>query len=501
MQGIQQLLGPIPGIFNIFFYEPVYNILMTLYGVFHTFLPSGGFALAIVVLTLMLRACLIPLTRKQLKSSRAMQELQPKLKELQARYKNAPQELMAAQQALYKEHGVNPVSGCLPLLIQMPFIYALYGAFETVIYAKGSLTAILGKINGDLYPFVPHLRAVPDTAFFWTSLARPDSLHILPVVAAILTFLQLRMALPVRKPTPAGQRDSMSQATGMMQYVMPIMTLVIGLGFPAGLALYWCVSTLFSAVQQYFLTGVGSLFVGIPGLEHLVPEPKVITAPTPVKSRPAGSARARTAPPPTGPAAGGLRGMLGRIKEQMSAAQQSALESQKAKQNGTATADTRIATTSATETAAAIPKSDTPKSEPATRRDRPRTQQKTGPVLVKPPASGAHAAKTATGDFSEATPTSIEGESQPDVRVANGAANGNGKNGSSTSPSPDGARETRGNVPAATGARAGAGTAAGRPSGATSNRPNPQRKSPGSSGNKGMQSGRPRPNGRPKGGR
>jgi len=436
-----------------------------------------------------------------------MQELQPKLKELQARYKNAPQELMAAQQALYKEHGVNPVSGCLPLLVQMPFIYALYDSFfgalqtQKITLANGhqvleTAAQHLARINGDLYPFVPHLHALPDTVFFWTSLATPDPTHILPIVAAIFTFLQLRMALPVRKPTPAGQRDSMSQATGMMQYVMPIMTLVIGLGFPAGLALYWCVSTLFSAVQQYFLTGVGSLFVGIPGLEHLVPEPKVITAPTPVKSLPAGSARALTAPPPTEPAAGGLRGMLGRIKEQMSAAQQSALESQKAKQNGTATADTRIATTSATETAAA-----TPKSEPATRRDRPRTQQKTGPVLVKPPASGAHAAKTATGDFSEATPTSIEGESQPDVRVANGAANGNGKNGSSTSPSPDGARETRGNVPAATGARAGAGTAAGRPSGATSNRPNPQRKSPGSSGNKGMQSGRPRPNGRPKGGR
>src|SRR5579859_4163132 len=174
MQGIQQLLGPIPGIFNIFFYEPVYNILMTLYGVFHTFLPSGGFALAIVVLTLMLRACLIPLTRKQLKSSRAMQELQPKLKELQARYKNAPQELMAAQQALYKEHGVNPVSGCLPLLVQMPFIYALYDSFfgalqtQKITLANGhqvleTAAQHLARINGDLYPFVPHLHALPDT--------------------------------------------------------------------------------------------------------------------------------------------------------------------------------------------------------------------------------------------------------------------------------------------------------------------------------------------------
>ncbi|MGH2515717.1 MAG: YidC/Oxa1 family membrane protein insertase [Ktedonobacterales bacterium] len=433
MQALQQFLGPLGGIFHYVFYQPVYNILMVLYGAFHIFLPSGAFALAIVVLTLILRSCLIPLTRKQLKSSRAMQELQPRLKELQTRYKD-PQERMAAQQALYKEHGVNPVSGCLPLVIQMPFIYALYGAFENVIYAHGSLL----KVNQDLYSFVPHLAHLPETGFFWTSLATPDPTHILPVIAAVLTFLQLRMALPVRKPAAAGQKDSMSQATGMMQYIMPIFTLVIGLSFPAGLALYWCVSTCFSAVQQYFLTGVGSLFVGIPGLEHLVPEPKDVALATPAKALSAGSARGLVASAPTEPGAGGLRGMLRQLREQLSSVQQTAVETQQAKQNGNAQNAAKSATTTsgdASESLASAPKT-------APRPARPRPQPKTGPVLVKPPINGATSAKTAPnavpGNTSAASetapapaPAPTGSESLPEPAIANGNGNGN-----SASPSP-----------------------------------------------------------------
>lgn len=515
LQSLGQLLGPIVAIFHYVFYQPVYNILMVLYAAFHTFLPGGAFALAIIVLTLMLRACLIPLTRKQLKSSRAMQELQPRLKQLKEQYRNNPQEMMAAQQALYKEHGVNPVSGCLPLVIQLPFIYALYGAFENVIFAHGSLD----KINGDLYPFVPHLTHLPETGFLWANLATPDPTHILPILAAIFTFLQLRMALPVRKPAAAGQKDSMTQATGMMQYVMPIMTLVIGLSFPAGLCLYWCVSTMFSAVQQYFLTGVGSLFVGIPGLEHLVPAPKEVATITPSRSISAGSARALTAPTSASgeQGGGGLRGMLRQMKEQMSAASQNAIEAQKAKQNGTApgtpsapgTTNAQNAAKTATG-AGAAPKVTTPQ-----RRSRP--QPKTGAVLVKPPtanSSGANPAKTATGtsgatgDLPEVAiardasgPPPFEGEPLPEAKIVSLATNGNGngngngnsgKNGNRVPAESDSGKN--GNIPAASGARSGSGASSG-------NRSGNQRKQSGSNSNKGSQSARPRSGGRPKGGR
>ncbi|MBF6592598.1 MAG: membrane protein insertase YidC, partial [Ktedonobacterales bacterium] len=178
MASFLQIFAPIGDVFRYVFYLPVYNILMALYQAIAHVFPGGAFAISIIVLTLLLRGAMIPLTRKQLRSSRAMQELQPRLKELQARYgKNDPQGLMQAQQALYKEHGVNPISGCLPLLIQMPFIYALYDSFFTALKpASATQTAAqqLSRINGDLYPFVPHLARLPLTDFFWTNLAAPD---------------------------------------------------------------------------------------------------------------------------------------------------------------------------------------------------------------------------------------------------------------------------------------------------------------------------------------
>jgi YidC/Oxa1 family membrane protein insertase len=387
MSVLQQLLAPIGAIFHWVFYEPVYNILMVLYLGLHKVLPIGAFAVAIVVLTLLLRAALIPLTRKQLKSSRAMQELQPKLKELQQRYRNDPQGLMQAQQALYKEHGVNPASGCLPLLVQMPFLYALYYSFFNVLKpnAGESPAHHLTRINTDLYPFVPHLQQLPDTHFFWTSLATPDPIHILPILAAVLTFLQLRMAMPVRKPTPAGARpDSMTQATSTMQYVMPFFTLFIGWTFPAGLALYWTVSTLFSAVQQYFISGLGSLFVGVPKewLHKLhLPEPQEAPTPaTPPRSTApaAGAARALTPAAPEQPQAGGLRGMLKQIREQMSAAQQ--LAAQQAAQRE----EKREPETPA----APVPPEGARAAERAQEtRQRDRRPRREGPMLVKPPAA------------------------------------------------------------------------------------------------------------------
>src|SRR5690242_412301 len=155
------IFGPIGTIFHYVFYLPVYNILMVTYEGLNKVFPGGAFALAIIILTLMIRAALIPLTRKQLQSTRKMQLIQPELKALQQRYRGDPQTLMAEQRRLYKENGVSMYGGCLPLLVQMPFIYALYGAFLTVIHNPGNVVAL----NKDLYAFVPHLTAFPQTWF------------------------------------------------------------------------------------------------------------------------------------------------------------------------------------------------------------------------------------------------------------------------------------------------------------------------------------------------
>jgi YidC/Oxa1 family membrane protein insertase len=195
----------------------------------------------------------------------------------------------------------------------MPFLYGLYFSLYTALLANRGESAAshLTRANRDIYPFLPHLSALPDTHFLWTNLAHPDPLHILPILAGVLTFVQLRMALPVRAQTAGTkQSDPNAQAMGTMQYMMPLITLFIGWTFPSGLAFYWVISTAFSAAQQYFLTGLGSLFVGIPGMEHLVPEPTTPAPASAVRPR-AASAIVDSTPAATRPTGmAGLRQLL-----------------------------------------------------------------------------------------------------------------------------------------------------------------------------------------------
>lgn len=271
------LFTPITFLFHYVFFQPVFNILMLIFQGVHSF------GLSIILLTLLIRGSLYPLTRRQIASSRKMQALAPKVNALKAQYRGDQQGQMAATQALYKEHGVSMYGGCLPLLIQMPFLYALYYSFYQVLATKGN---VVKAINDLLYPFLPHLTAVPNSNFLGFSLITPSIW--LAALAGALTFVQMRMSMPVTPPgaTP----DTTQQTTKTMQYIMPFFTFYIGTRFPAGLALYWAISTGFSAVQQYFIMGWGSLWVGVPGMERYVPKPAPVTAtavvPTPVPGGP-----------------------------------------------------------------------------------------------------------------------------------------------------------------------------------------------------------------------
>jgi YidC/Oxa1 family membrane protein insertase len=486
-------------IFNPIFYQPVFNLLMMIYLALNHVFPAGAFPLAIVILTLLLRTALIPLTRKQLKSTREMQVLQPKLKELQAQYRSEPQELMRRQQALYKEHGVNPASGCLPLIIQMPFLYALYFSFRDALQV-GHVAAVtkVANIDKHIYSFLPHVTVatLPHTQFFWTSLATPDPIHILPVVAALLTFFQMRMATPVRKPGPRGASDATTQATSMMQYIMPFMTLFIGLSFPAGLALYWCVTTTFSAVQQYFISGWGSFWVGVPGMQHLVPEPKDTPAlATASASRTAASARGLPAAAVVDEQPGGLRGMLKQIRDTMSAAQSTAAtqaaersgERASAKNGGGEQASYGLAAAGPTGSATAT----------SSRGGRPR-RGNDAPMLVKPKAPAA-AEKTELPEQAiarEATDVQEStGADLPEVAIAKLARDAkNGDGGSNGNGNRNGKSNGNGATPAA-GAKRAAANASG--SAGANNRPSSAARKPGS---KNASSSRSR-GGRPKGGR
>jgi YidC/Oxa1 family membrane protein insertase len=254
-------VGELGYIFNLIFTFPIFNALMLLYHLF------GDFALAIIVLTIVIKLVLFPLTLQQLKSSKAMQALQPQIADIKKKYSKDQQAMLQATQALYKEYGVSPVSGCLPLFVQLPVLYGLFFAINNLLRNPN-----LKVINSQLYPFVPHFISLPNINLDWftfispafhISLGSPDPTHILPILAGLATFVQVRMSLP--KPVPGAPAsttpDPSAQSMKMMQYVMPVMITIFGWSYPAGLALYWTISSVFQAVQQFFVTGWGSLMV------------------------------------------------------------------------------------------------------------------------------------------------------------------------------------------------------------------------------------------------
>jgi YidC/Oxa1 family membrane protein insertase len=252
-------VGQIGYLFNLIFTFPIFNVLMVLYRVI------GDFGVSIIVLTLAVKLILFPLTLQQLKSMKATQALQPQMQEIKKKYAKDQRAQMEATQALYKEYGMNPLAGnCLPLLIQMPVLFGLFYALSAVLRTAKSV----GDINNLLYPFIPKFQHFPNIDLNWFtfispvwhfSLGAPDPTHILPILAALATFLQLRMSQQ-RTGAPAAN-DAMAQQMKLMQLISPAMVLFFGWNYAAGLALYWTISSIFAMFQQYFVTGFGSLLV------------------------------------------------------------------------------------------------------------------------------------------------------------------------------------------------------------------------------------------------
>jgi YidC/Oxa1 family membrane protein insertase len=360
-----------------------------------------------------------------------MQELAPQINALKVQYRGDPQGLMKAQQDLYKEHGYSPVSGCLPLLIQMPFLYALLFSFRTL------LTENLVKINAPIYSFLPHLTTVPNPHFLWVDLAIPDPWHILPFAAAIFTFIQLRMAMPVRKkPVPGTPTDPTAQATQTTMYIMPAITFVIGLGFPAGLALYWTVGAMFASLQQYFLAGWGSLFLGIKGLEHLVPPPRELpssnvaiagsggsrAASAGARSLVSSSSSTSSAAAGSSPSQGGLLGWFRQFRELSVAATQQAEETARARN---ATKNGRVVDGVATVDGTPVQKNGNGQAANANglreasgvRKARPSSKA----WLVKPSSSVELPEQAIQRDGKDATSSSFNNGPLPEVAIASAA--------------------------------------------------------------------------------
>lgn len=228
----------ITGPYHVIFYQPIFNALIFLYNI----LPGHDLALAILVLTIVVRLVLWPLSRRMVESQLAMQELQPKIEALKSKYPKK-EELAAATMRLYKEEKVNPASSCLPLLLQLPFIIALFSALNSGI-GSNSFT--------DLYPFVYNPGALSTLSVFgWFDVGKPYL--VLSGLLGLAQFWQGRMLLQ-KRPKVHGEgtkdEDFAVLVNQQMAYVMPIVFVFITRTWPSGVTLYLLVTTLLSALQQ-----------------------------------------------------------------------------------------------------------------------------------------------------------------------------------------------------------------------------------------------------------
>lgn len=236
----------IKGFFKVILYQPLFNLLLF----FAWLVPGHSVGWAIILVTVLVRLALWHSSVKTLKAPLQMRQHAPELKAIQERYKDDRQAQAQAQMAFYKENGINPLSGCLPLLIQLPILLVLYRVFITG----------LNQVRPDLiYSFTPHLNTI-NSNWFGINLIHPDKFWILPLLAAGAQFLQTRN-MQALNPTVAGANDPTAMMNKQMMYIFPLFTFFIARSLPSGLALYWLVTSIFSLLQQIY---VAKTFVPTP---------------------------------------------------------------------------------------------------------------------------------------------------------------------------------------------------------------------------------------------
>jgi len=206
-----------------------------------------------------------PLTLPSMKAAQKMKELAPELAELKKKFAKDKQKFAAAQMELYKKNGANPAAGCLPQIVQLIVLIALYNAFIRVLK-----TQEISQLNAILYPFNQLGDTVINAKFLYLDLINPDLIRIpglpfplpgvLLLAAAGVQFLASKMSMPIAKKmekqaskTPEKTDDMAATMQTQMLYLFPLMTILIGFSFPSGLALYWFVFSFFTVIQQYLI--------------------------------------------------------------------------------------------------------------------------------------------------------------------------------------------------------------------------------------------------------
>lgn len=229
-------------IFNTILYRPLFNALVLLY----EYLPGHDFGVAIIVLTVLIRFLIYPLGIQAILAQKTLSELQPKLKEIQEKYKDDREKQARATMEFYQKAKINPFSGCLPLLIQLPILIAIYQVFWKGLQPKQMVY---------LYSFVSSPGVIDPVFLGILNLLQPSV--ILAIFAGVTQFWQTKMLTPKTAPQKTKTFDFSQMFQKQMIYFFPVFTVLILLRLPSALGLYWIVSTLFSIGQQYLTIGPG----------------------------------------------------------------------------------------------------------------------------------------------------------------------------------------------------------------------------------------------------
>lgn len=259
--------------FDTFLVNPILNLLIGVYSLLHAISIPGALGLSIIILSAAIRLVLWPLTTAQLRSTQKMAALKPHLDRVKLEHGHDKVRHQQEVSKLYKEHGVNPLAGCLPLLLQLPVFIGLYNVLSQVL--QFDKADFLTSINSHLYFQQLYLMDKPNTAFLGTSLsAKPNewanigfAILAIPLITGLLQFVQSKMMMPQVAPTAvknggdkkASTEDTMAQVQAQMTYLMPVMIAFFSYGFPVGLSLYWNTFTIIGIIQQYVISGPGAL--------------------------------------------------------------------------------------------------------------------------------------------------------------------------------------------------------------------------------------------------